>query len=81
MEEPVKRRGRPPKAKPEEPKAVLTQETVERVLKQFNAEREAKPALPGDDRIGRYVGHCEHITFEDDMEYRVEDGVIAERVR
>jgi hypothetical protein len=78
MEEPVKRRGRPPKVRPaQEESRIFTPEVVERA----RLDSERKPTLPGDDRIGRHVGNCEHITFEDDMEYRVEDGVIAERVR
>lgn len=97
MEQPVKRRGRPPKARApevggqpvsppghmtcqptseEQNPSVLTTETVEWALQELR-----KPHLPGDDRIGRHVGECVSITFEDNQEYRVENGVIVERVR
>lgn len=42
----------------------------------------AKPAFPADDRIGQEVDPAwSSISFPDDRQYRIEDGVIVERVR
>lgn len=78
--QPAKRRpGRPRKVV--EPAAEPVAEHVE------HAEPAVLPApkaaLPGDDRIGQRVDdpRWTGITFEDNREYRVENGVIVERVR
>lgn len=71
--QPVKRRpGRPRKA-PESPPA----EPV------IELESTGERALPADERIGEHVDdpRWTAIVFPDDRQYRIENGVIVERVR
>lgn len=73
--QPARRRpGRPRKAPvPSEP-AIESSEAAKHLS--------VKAAL-SDERVGQMVDvpDCERITFHDDREYRVENGVIVERMR
>jgi hypothetical protein len=66
--QPKRRSGRPSSSEPLSPVAEIVAETV--------------PRIPNDERVGLSVPDpgCTGITFEDGKSYRVENGMIVERV-
>lgn len=78
--------AQPAKRRPGRPRKVLVAsepETVPDAPPEPDAVEVSPRRILGDDRVGTPVDdpRCTGITFPDDREYRVENGVIVERVR
>lgn len=73
VEETPKRRGRPPRK--------IVDTATDQLEQAKPVVVAAAPAVPADERIGEKVDPRAKFISADGREYRVEDGVIVERVR
>lgn len=75
----------PPKRGPGRPRKVpaATPSAADSAPQPADEWKTNAPVFPADERIGQHVDdpNWTAIVFQDDRQYRVEDGVIVERVR